>query len=94
MGTPWDRARFLAIRAAFRDKLRPKGGIEDALIDVRTQAYTTYLEWLRLLQMRSAAEAALEMGGIRREGRWPIGSIGSSSGRSGPYAICAGTLGW
>ncbi len=70
MGTPWDRARFLAMRAAFREEWRPRGGVEDALIDAIAQAYTAYLDWLRLLHTRSGSEAALEAASIGREGHW------------------------
>ena len=70
MGTPWDRARFLAMRAAFREEWRPRGGVEDALIDAMAQAFTVYLDWLRLLHTRSGSEAALEAASIGREGHW------------------------
>ena len=30
--SPWDRARFLAMRTAFREDWVPQGGIEDALL--------------------------------------------------------------
>ena len=50
-GTPWDRARFLALREAFRDDWQPRGGIEAALVDLLAQSFGTYLHWTERLEM-------------------------------------------
>ena len=49
--TPWQRARFLAIRESFRAEWRPRGGIEDALIDQMAQAQSSYLFWMERLHI-------------------------------------------
>jgi hypothetical protein len=69
-GRPWDRARFLAVREAFRADWCPRGGIEDALIDTLAQSYATYLEWTARLHVRAAADGATEDAELKREGTW------------------------
>jgi len=44
--SPWERARFLAIRQSFVDEWQPRGGIERALIDQMAQSYTGWIFWL------------------------------------------------
>jgi hypothetical protein len=44
-GSCWQRARFLAVRAALADGLRPRNGLEWLLIDQMTQAHTLQLLW-------------------------------------------------
>jgi len=44
-GSPWERARFLAIRDSFRADGPPPSGIEAALVDSAAEAFSTYLEW-------------------------------------------------
>jgi hypothetical protein len=46
---PWERAQFLAIRDAFVEEWRPRGGIELALIDQMATAHSEYLGWLERL---------------------------------------------
>jgi hypothetical protein len=46
---PWERAQFLAIRDAFIEEWRPRGGIELALIDQMATAHSEYLGWLERL---------------------------------------------
>jgi hypothetical protein len=50
---PWERAQFLAVRHAFTADWRPRGGIEQALIDTLAQ---TWSEYLRCLDMPSGPE--------------------------------------
>lgn len=69
-GSPWDRARFLAIRAAFRDEWRPRGGIEDALIDTMAQAHTAYLTWLGILQVRTQIDVKRADYHVRKYNHW------------------------
>lgn len=47
--TPWDRARFTALRASYIEEWQPRGGIEQSLIDMMAQAYTLYSHWLSVL---------------------------------------------
>jgi hypothetical protein len=56
-GSPWQRAQYLAVRQAFRDEWQPRGSIEDALVDMLAQAYTSYLHWMRMLTVRQTVEA-------------------------------------
>jgi hypothetical protein len=69
-GRPWDRARFLAVRDAFRADWRPRGGIEDALIDTLAQSYTAYLVWTARLHVQAVAEGKTEDTQLKREGFW------------------------
>src|SRR5215213_5883357 len=69
-GTPWDRARFLALREAFRDDWRPRGGIESALIDLLAQSFGAYLRWMERLAMYVETECKLEDSKMAREGYW------------------------
>jgi hypothetical protein len=69
-GTPWRRARFLAIRESFVQDWRPRGGTELALIDQMAQAHTSYLFWLERLNIRSVGEANVEDRTLERDGSW------------------------
>jgi hypothetical protein len=69
-GTPWRRARFLAIREAFVEEWRPRGGVELALIDQMAQAHTSYLFWMERLHIRSVGEARVEDRTLERDGSW------------------------
>ena len=79
MGTPWDRARFLAVRAAFREEWRPRGGVEDALIDAMAQAYTAYLDWLRVLHTQERVGGGAGNGQHRAGG-----ALATAAGRESP----------
>jgi len=68
-GSPWDRARLLAIREAFRKEWRPSNGIEGALIDTLAQAHYAYLFWLERLMGRAIGQVELDEGDLRWEGR-------------------------
>ena len=69
-GSPWQRARFLAVRRAFRDDWQPRGGLEDALVDALAQAYCAQEFWTRRLQARASFEAAREDKEVGRDGTW------------------------
>ena len=69
-GRPWDRARFLALRQAFRDEWQPRGGIEDALLDTLAQAYWSQLFWTERLHVQSTLDYQLEEAETRRSGHW------------------------
>jgi len=72
LGRPWDRARLLAIRKAFREEWQPSEGIEAALIDVLAQAHYAYLHWLERLMSRAMFDAQYEDGDLRRNGKWRL----------------------
>ena len=69
-GSPWDRARLLAIREAFRKEWQPTNGIEAALIDTLAQAHHAYLFWLERLMGRAVGQVELDEGNLRWEGSW------------------------
>jgi hypothetical protein len=54
---PLDRARFLALRAAFREELQPRGGVEATLIDQMVHAHGMYLFWLDMHTAALSREA-------------------------------------
>jgi hypothetical protein len=51
-GSPWDRARFLALRADLASNLEPRNGIEWQLIDTMAQAQAFVLSWMATLMGR------------------------------------------
>jgi hypothetical protein len=65
---PWERAQFLALRAAFREEWQPRGGVEAALIDAMAQAYTEYLTWLERLDVQATSESSLEDHHLKERG--------------------------
>ena len=67
---PWERAQFLAVRAALMDQWQPQSGIEQVLIDTLAQAQTMYLLWLDLLHQRTMCEATRERTQIERDRAW------------------------
>ena len=74
--TPWDRARFLAVREAFIAEWRPTNGIEMILIDTLAQAQTEQQFWSGILCARATHEASLEEAQIERGGRWKPAHVG------------------
>lgn len=69
-GSPWDRARFLAIRDSFRADYRPRPGIEAALIDMAAEAFSTWLQLSERYQMLAGTDAELEEATLGRNGKW------------------------
>jgi hypothetical protein len=69
-GTPWDRARFLALREAFRDDWQPRGGVESALIDLLTQSFSAYLQWSERLSLYIDSQCETEDVKLKRDGYW------------------------
>jgi hypothetical protein len=51
-GSPWDRAKFLAIRDVLMKDWQPRGGTETLLIDTLAQAHFEYQRWLGILSRR------------------------------------------
>jgi hypothetical protein len=77
-GTPWDRARFLAIREAFRDDWRPRGGIETALIDLLAGNFAEYLAWTERLSLYTETQARSEAVKLARNGSWMPPRVGEA----------------
>jgi len=75
LGQPWDRARLLAIREAFRKEWPLSNGIEAALIDMLAQAHYAYLFWLERLMSRAMFDARYEDGDLRMKGKWRLPRI-------------------
>jgi hypothetical protein len=69
-GTPWDRARFLALRDAFRDDWHPRGGVESALIDLLAQSFGAYLQWSERLSLYVDSQCETEDVKLKRDGYW------------------------
>jgi hypothetical protein len=69
-GTPWARARFMAILRAFNTDWQPRGSIESALIETLAQAYTAQSIWMTRLQMLTLTEAKRQDRDLERRGRW------------------------
>jgi hypothetical protein len=69
-GTPWDRARFLALRDAFRADWQPRGGVESALIDLLAQSFGTYLHWSERLALYVDSQCETEDVKLKRDGYW------------------------
>ena len=78
LGSPWDRARLLAIREAFRKEWQPSNGIEGALVDTLAQAHHAYLFWLERLMGRAIGQVELDEGDLRWEGRWRPPRLGEA----------------
>jgi hypothetical protein len=67
---PWDRARFLALREAFRAEWQPRGGIEAALIDLLAQNLGAYLQWSERLSLYVDSQCETEDVKLKRDGYW------------------------
>ena len=50
---PYERAQFLAIRDAFADQWQPQGGIESAMIDMMTVAFSLQMYWSTIAHQRA-----------------------------------------
>ncbi len=77
-GSPWERARFLALRETFRAEWQPRGGIEATLVDTLAQAHSTYLFWLERLHIQAASEGKVEDAKLKKEGYWQPPRLGTS----------------
>jgi hypothetical protein len=77
-GTPWDRARFLALRETFRDDWKPRDGIESALVDLLAQSFGMYLRWMERLELYVETECRAEDSKLAREGYWMPPRIGEA----------------
>jgi hypothetical protein len=67
---PWDRARYLVLREAFREEWHPRGGIEAALIDLLAESFAAYLAWTERLTLYTETQAQCEDVKLKQEGYW------------------------
>jgi len=51
--TPYERAQFVAIRDAFADEWKPRGGVEAALIDMLAIAFSLQMYWTAIAHRRA-----------------------------------------
>ena len=51
-GEPYALAQYLAIRDAFADQWQPQGGIESAMIDMLTIAFSLQMHWAKVAHER------------------------------------------
>jgi hypothetical protein len=68
--SPWQRAQYLAIRAALADGLHPRNGMEHLLIDGMAQAWTMHLHWLGKHAKTESLDAYRVEQDARRRGEW------------------------
>lgn len=68
--TPWDRARYLAVREALMADWKPRGGIESALLDLLAQSFSAYLLWTERLTMYAETQCLSEDVKLKQEGYW------------------------
>jgi hypothetical protein len=64
--TPFEFAQYLAIRDAFCDEWRPKGGIELAMIDMLTVAFSLQMYWSSIAHQRATGEYDEQNKGAKR----------------------------
>ncbi len=69
-GDPWSRARHLAVRDAFVEDWRPRGGIEAALVDLLAQSFNAYLLWTERLTSQAETEGQLADHKLKQDGYW------------------------
>ena len=68
--TPWQKARFYAVRESFIEEWEPRGGVEQRLIDTLAQTYLAWQYWLNLLHQRMLMQADKEERDRKRRGGW------------------------
>lgn len=76
--SPWERARFLAVRESLAREWQPRNGIERMLLDMLAQAYAGYEYWMRLLVTYTKIEASGQDLRIERGGKWEPTRIGTA----------------
>jgi hypothetical protein len=68
--TPWDKAQFLAVRAALTEQWQPQGGVEQLLIDTLAQAYTEQHRWMAAANNFLSAECDRHRLEIEKKEKW------------------------
>jgi len=75
-GTPWDRARFLAVRASLHEEHDPPpSGAERLLLDSAARAYTMLEEWTELLHQRWYSAYTRERSQIERANAYELPQV-------------------
>lgn len=69
-GSPWQRARFIAVRAALADGLHPRNGMERLLLDGMAQAWTMHEHWLGKHAKTESLDAWHVEKDARERGEW------------------------
>lgn len=77
--SPLSRARFLAIRDAFRHDWQPQGGAETALVDSAAQCFSMYLFWLERLSLHAVTDAELDGIHLKKHGTWQPPRVASEA---------------
>lgn len=68
--TPWDKARFFAVRTSLMEQWQPQGGIEQLLIDTLAQAYTEQHRWMAAANNFLSAECDRHRLEIEKKEQW------------------------
>jgi hypothetical protein len=68
--TPWERARFLALRDEIWGGWQPRNGIERQLCDTLAQAQAGMLHWFTTLTDWSTLDSVSQKRAREEEGRW------------------------
>lgn len=68
--SPWERAQFLAVRAALYDGWQPQNGVERILLDTIAHAQCVYLHWAGEVQQRATTDASDTDKERRKAGYW------------------------
>jgi hypothetical protein len=74
--SPWQRARFLAVRQAFVDEWQPRGGIELTLIDQMAQAHSLYLFWVEKAHLKASLDGTRVRKQLGDAGKWQARTLG------------------
>ncbi len=74
---PFERAAYLAVRAALADGLQPRNGAEWLLVDGMAQAWTMHLRWLARHAQTDSVDAIREERGAR-DGEWRPPRLGEA----------------
>ncbi len=73
----WQRAQFLAIRAAFLDEWQPANGGERLVVDMLAQAYASWLAALEQLHVYSTAESSRQHHKLQESGYYDLPRVTS-----------------
>ncbi len=68
--SPWEQARYLAVRQGFIDEWQPRGSLECVLIDQMAQAHTGWMNNLRHYELLNRAEIAVQEDQVERSGKY------------------------
>ena len=75
---PFDRAAYLAVRAALADGLQPRNGMERLLVEGMAQAWVMHLRWLTRHAQTDSLEAYRVEQDARRRGEWQPPRLGDA----------------